>query len=287
MSIKKIFIPLMYGANVVGIEAGPEYIKKEVDIEAEELEIIQICEGKVDGRLKNLGTIIKNSEILADKVNDIISKGDFPLVIGGDHSVALGSVSGVANSYKNLGVIWIDAHGDMNTHETTETGNIHGMILASLQGQGDKKLSEIYFKDIKVKTENIIIIGVRDLDKKERDLMESLGVKYYEYEYIVQKGLNFVLLESYKYLRNKTSNVHLSVDLDSIDPVYSPGVSTPVDSGFTVSEVKLIIEFLFDNFNIISSDIVEYNPLKDRQQKTLNILLDIINLIEMKHYRRY
>ncbi|NLB48951.1 MAG: arginase [Erysipelotrichia bacterium] len=206
--------------------------------------------------------------------------GQFPIVIGGERSVALGSNSAVASQEDNLGVIWVDAHGDMNTGVTSESGNIHGMILASLVGEGEPELVNLHREKIKLKKENVIIFGVRDLDVGERANIDKLNIKYFSYAYIKRVGLNQALEEARAYFIDKITKLHVSIDLDSLDPSIIPGVSVPVEKGFRKDDVRIIVDYLFTNFTISSADIVEYNPHYDNNDKTLNFLLELIEKIK-------
>lgn len=206
----------------------------------------------------------------------------FPLIIGGDHSVSLGSLSAIGSQHNNIGVFWIDAHADMNTPDTTPTGNIHGMVLASLQGLGNNLLTKIHSEKIKVKTENIVLFGTRDIDEGEGVLIDQLNVKNISYEKLkinYEKNVE----ESIKYMKSKTMEVHISLDIDSLNPMIAPGVSTPVSGGLDTKQLSFFLQNIFDNFNVVSMDIVEYNSLNDKGEATLKIIIDIIDFIEKKY----
>ena len=168
----------------------------------------------------------------------------------------------------------------MNTNETSPSGNIHGMILAALQGEGDKVLTELYYKGVKIKTENVLLFGVRDLDLEEEKLIKKLGIKVLTYDHINEIGLSNALSEVKQFYLNKTNKIHLSFDLDVVNPSLLPGVSVPVEKGFNLIEAKEVIKCLFSSFEINSMDIVEYNPVYDKQEITLNYLYEVIELVE-------
>lgn len=230
--------------------------------------------------LKNINEVLLNIELVSKKTEEILSEKSFPLLIGGDHSLSLGSVSVLSGHYDNLGLIWFDAHGDMNTNKTSPSGNIHGMILAALQGYGDKSLTNFHYKGIKIKTSNVFIFGVRDLDLKEQKLIKEKEIKCLTYEEIKKIGLNQALKKVKDHFSEKTNDIHLSFDLDVLDPVISSGVSVPVEKGFTFHESDEIIENIFKNFNVTSMDIVEYNPKLDLNEQTLTYLLKVIKQVE-------
>lgn len=276
--VRPIVIPLHFGANTEGIQLGAEHIVDYLKdyILLPEIEISQTVE---DAHLRNLATVLATNALLATATASIYKAGEFPLIIGGDHSVALGSISAIAASEDNLGVIWVDAHGDMNTSKTSDSGNIHGMILAALLGEGDKRLVDLYQAKIKIQKENVIIFGVRDLDEKEELTINRLNVKYFSYEYIKKVGLAEALREVDVYFKRKIEKLHISIDLDSLDPDIIPGVSVPVEDGFTKDDVRKITTHLFTNFEISSCDIVEYNPLLDKKDKTLDFLLELVEQV--------
>ena len=240
----------------------------------DEMEVIEIDKQREDFNHPNMkykNTILHTCEKVAKSINEAIEDGYRPITIGGDHSIALGTISGVAKT-KEVGVVWIDAHADMNTDETTITGNIHGMPLALLQGEGDEDLVNCFFEGAKIKPENVVILGTRDIDVRERDVIEKLGIKVYHYEDVLRKGIDSVLAEIHDYL--KVEDIHISFDIDSMNPVAAPGVSTPVKNGFDEDDVYKTFKFLFKNYFITSVDIVEFNPVRDKNEKTAALVRD-------------
>src|SRR5690554_923271 len=244
--IVQISVPLMYGANKSGLENGINMIKN--SISKDKLIEIEISGNiNVEQKMRNLDIVLNTARNLAHEVEYVLNDNNFPLIIGGDHSVSLGSISASSKYHENLGVIWIDAHGDMNTNETSPSGNIHGMVLAALQGFGNNRLQNILTNGVKVSTQNIVIIGVRDLDVEEEQLMKQVNIMYITYKEILEKGLENVMKQVQEYLKGRVKHMHISLDLDSMDPVISPGVSVPVQGGFNKNDIRYINDFLFDS----------------------------------------
>ncbi|KRT88731.1 arginase [Bacillus paralicheniformis] len=218
--------------------------------------------------LRNLKAITKASAKLAETVDKIMASGAFPLVLGGDHSIAIGTLAGLVKHYQNLGVIWYDAHADLNTKETSPSGNIHGMPLAISLGIGHEGLTGIYGKETKIKAENIVIIGARSLDDGEKELIRDKGIKVYTMHEIDRLGMTRVMEETIDYLRGRTDGVHLSLDLDALDPNDAPGVGTPVAGGISYRESHLAMEMLEESKLITSAEFVEVNPILDEKNRT-------------------
>ncbi|WP_409369273.1 arginase [Lysinibacillus sp. 38-6] len=218
--------------------------------------------------LKNLQTVADANDLLGQQVDQVISCKRFPLVLGGDHSIAIGTLAGVSKHYDNLGVIWYDAHGDLNTAETSPSGNIHGMSLAASLGLGHPVLTNIGGYTPKVKPENVVIIGARDLDPGEKKLIKEMGIKVYTMHEIDRLGMTTVMSETIDYLKERTDGVHLSLDLDGLDPNDAPGVGTPVAGGISYRESHLAMEMLSEANIITSAEFVETNPVLDQYNKT-------------------
>lgn len=218
--------------------------------------------------LRNLKAITSASVKLAQTVDKMVASGSFPLVLGGDHSIAIGTLAGLAKHYQNLGVIWYDAHADVNTKETSPSGNIHGMPLAISIGIGHERLTGIYGDGAKVKPENIVIIGARSLDDGEKKLIRDRGIKVYTMHEIDRLGMTRIMEETIEYLRERTDGVHLSLDLDALDPNDAPGVGTPVAGGISYRESHLAMEMLEESNLITSAEFVEVNPILDEKNRT-------------------
>lgn len=293
MDIHVIGVPLYYGCDRKGVELGPDKLREKnlVDTISKHHQVIDkgnifIPEispkdkYKEHPKMKYLNEIIKVNTDLAREVYNTLSENSFPLVLGGDHALGLGSVSGASQFFKELAVIWIDAHGDINTDETSPSGNIHGMPLAAALGVGNEKLKNIYFEGLKVKPENVFIIGARDLDPGEILLAEEKNINIYSMEQIKEEGLEVVLASIVKEIKSKNLNaIHLSYDLDSMDGPLVPGTGLPIPDGFNERQAKLIFEKLFETKLVRSMDIVELNPLLDKEDITAELALDLIDYV--------
>jgi arginase len=275
-----IGMPMDLGQMRRGVDMGPSAIRyaginerlKPLFDEVHDLGDIPIGRPEVvvdkESNLRNLDLVAEKSALLAEKVDEAIQSGSFPLVLGGDHSIAIGTLAGVAKQYKNLGVIWYDAHGDLNTAETSPSGNIHGMPLAVSIGLGHRSLTDIGGFSPKVNPENVVIIGARSLDEGERILIKEKGIKVYTMHEIDRLGMTKVMEETIDYLKEKTDGVHLSLDLDGLDPHDAPGVGTPVMGGISYRESHLAMEMLQEAHIITSAEFVEVNPILDEKNKT-------------------
>lgn len=226
--------------------------------------------------LKCLDEVVSVSESLAEKVSNIIKEDRFPLILGGDHSISIGSIAGVAQHKKNLGVIWYDAHGDLNTGETSPSGNIHGMPLAISLGIGHERLTSVGGSGAKISPENVVIIGARELDPGEKDLIKELGMKVFTMHEIDRIGMTAVMEQAIEHVSKNTDGVHLSLDLDGLDPGDAPGVGTPVIGGISYRESHLAMEILAESGIITSAEFVEVNPILDHGNKTANVAVALM-----------
>lgn len=280
-NISIIGVPMDLGQSRRGVDMGPSAIRYAGAMEKLErlgyhiqdlgdIPIIKPDRKSSDqvSNLKNLQQVVEANQKLADMVDREISKGYFPLIFGGDHSIAIGSLAGISKHYENLGVIWYDAHGDLNTAETSPSGNIHGMPLAASLGLGNEKLTMIGGYAPKIESENIVIIGARSLDPGERELIENKGIKVFTMHEIDRIGMPKVMEEAIAYLQDRTDGVHLSLDVDGLDPSEAPGVGTPVIGGMTYRESHLAMEMLAEAEIITSAEFVEVNPILDEKNKT-------------------
>src|SRR5689334_6695861 len=286
--ISIIGMPMDLGQLRRGVDMGPSAMRyagmierlKTLQYEIDDLGDIPIGRPEVvvrkDTNLRNLELVAEKSELLAKKVDEVVSAGSFPLVLGGDHSIAIGTLAGVAKHYKNLGVIWYDAHGDLNTAETSPSGNIHGMPLAVSIGLGHRSLTDIGGFSPKVNPENVVIIGARSLDEGERILIKEKGIKVYTMHEIDRLGMTKVMEETIDYLKEKTDGVHLSLDLDGLDPHDAPGVGTPVMGGISYRESHLAMEMLAESQLITSAEFVEVNPILDERNKTATVAVALM-----------
>ena len=286
--ISIIGVPMDLGQMRRGVDMGPSAIRyagvverlEKLHLNIEDLGDIEIGSAErtsnPESNLKNLKAVAEASERLANTVDQEMIKGKFPLIFGGDHSIAIGSIAGVAKHYKNLGVIWYDAHGDLNTAETSPSGNIHGMPLAVSLGLGDSILTNIGGYEPKIKPENIVIIGARSLDDGEKELIKEKGIKVYTMHEIDRMGMTAVMEDAISYLKERTDGVHLSLDLDGLDPHDAPGVGTPVIGGISYRESHLAMEMLAEADIITSAEFVEVNPILDEKNKTASVAVALM-----------
>ena len=226
--------------------------------------------------LKYLEPIVQASEKLADNVTTALEEHDFPLILGGDHSIALGSISGVARVHSDVGVIWIDAHADFNTDETTPSGNIHGMILAALAGLGHNRLTNVGGWSPKLNAQKIVIVGARDLDAGEQELLRTHNIHVFTMSTIDQLGFSAVMQQALAIAGEGRKGIHLSLDMDAIDPRDAPGVGTPVRGGLSYREAHLAMETIADSQQLVSMDVVEVNPILDRENATALLAVELV-----------
>lgn len=289
LNISIIGVPTDYGQTRRGVDMGPSAIRYAGVVERLEaighvvhdqgdIRVSQKQDGIiVDKQLLNLEEVIDVSTSLAKSVNEAIEQKEFPLVLGGDHSIAIGTLAGLGEHYKNLGVIWFDAHADLNTPETTPSGNIHGMPLAVSIGLGHERLVKIRKNVPKIKPENVIIIGARSVDPGERELISQQGIKVYTMHEIDRLGMTRVMEDALEYLRERNvDGLHLSLDLDGLDPLYTPGVGTPVAGGITYRESHLAMEMLQESGMLTSAEFVEVNPILDEKNRTADVAVALM-----------
>ncbi|WP_232700216.1 arginase [Brevibacillus daliensis] len=287
-NISIIGVPLDLGADRRGVDMGPSAIRyagvvkrlEGLGYTVKDLDNIQVIRPEYFEEVDNhkyLSHVLDTNEQLADMISQEMEMGQFPLVLGGDHSIALGTITGVAKSKKNMGVIWFDAHGDLNTGATSPSGNIHGMPLAALLGYGHDKLVQFGGFSPKIKPENTVIIGARDLDPGERKLIKEIGVKVYTMHEVDRLGMTRVMEETLTHVTKGTDGVHLSLDLDGLDPLYAPGVGTPVIGGISYREGHLAMEILAEADVLTSAEFVEVNPILDRENVTAKVTVALIS----------
>jgi arginase len=222
-----------------------------------------------------LEEIASASERLAETTKRVCDEGGLPVILGGDHSIAVGSVSGVSAYLRErgekLGIIWLDAHADMNTPETTHSGNVHGMPLASIMGRGPVELTDIYGFAPKVDPKNVALIGIRDIDDGERQLIRELGVRAFTAREMDERGMNAIMDEALEIASNGTAGYHVTLDVDFIDPRFAPGVGTPVPGGATYRETHLAMERVADHGRMVSLEYAELNPVCDVENRSAEV----------------
>ncbi len=271
-------VPFNLGAAVTGPEFAIEYLFSEypeLKNTIETIEPVREEEDLFDIKRKFINSVTATGKLISQRVKELVSDGYRPIVIGGDHSISLGSISGVL-AEKDAGVIWIDAHGDLNTTETSPSGNIHGMVLAALMGHGDAKLTRLN-KGNFLDPKKVLIFGARDLDPGELKFIEENNVNLITYNEIRELGLEASLEKAREMLQ--VEELHISFDLDSIDPQYAPGVSVPVGEGFDKEEILEIFSVLFEYYKIASVDLVELNPLTDQDGRSVDFIKDLIDFL--------
>jgi arginase len=227
-------------------------------------------------KMKYLPEIKEMSGMVGEQVSRAVASESFPLILGGDHSVAIGSLAGLTGHYRNLGVIWFDAHGDLNTEETSPSGNIHGMALAVALGFSKFKLTDIPGAGATIKKENVVIVGTRDLDPGEKELIREQGIACFSMHDIDRLGMETVLRKAMEIAGSGTDGIHLSFDMDCLDPLEAAGVGTPVPGGLSYREAHFAMELMHETGRITSMDLVEVNPMLDTDKKTSRLAVELI-----------
>ena len=292
MIVHVLGVPMDLGSGRRGVDMGPSAIRiagvaarltelghKVVD--DGDVVIKNIEELKVgDPRARYLPEIARASAIIARKVERIMGLGHFPLVLGGDHSIALGTVSGIGtfahSQSKKLGLLWVDAHGDINTPETSPSGNIHGMPLAALLGFGVPELTSIGGTVPKLNPANVALVGIRSLDAGEKKRLKETGVQVHTMSDIDRHGVHRVMKKAIAQVTDGTDFVHVSVDLDAVDPSVAPGVGTPVKGGLDYREAHLIMEVIADAGVMTSLELVEVNPILDKCNASAEFAVELV-----------
>lgn len=292
-----IGMPLFYGCDNPGVETGPKVMRdggiidifKEAGLDVLDLGDVDILKATPDDKYKDdkhakyLSYVVDASNKLAVKVDKSITSGKFPITLGGDHALGLGSVAGASKACDDLekfGLVWFDAHADINTIETSPSGNIHGMPISGSSGiEVDERLRNVYFEGVKVKPENITIIGARDIDEGEVKIIKDYNIKVYSVKDFREEGLEKVMKEVVKHYEDKgITNLHFSYDIDGIDPEFIQGTGTRVTGGATMEEAKSVIEELIGSRLVKSMDLVEFNPAIEKGM-TLEHCLDLAKCI--------
>jgi arginase len=233
-----------------------------------------------DPRAKYLPQIAAACARLADMVDEALARGSAPLVLGGDHSVAVGTISGVSRHFRSagqrIGLIWLDAHADMNTPDSSPSGNVHGMPLACVIGMGPPELVDLLGYHPKVEPRNTVIVGLRDVDAPEKPQVRESGVRAFTMRDIDERGLRSVMEEAIAIACDGTAGFHLSLDMDFVDPKDAPGVGTPVRGGVTYREAHLAMEMICDSGRMVSLEVVEVNPVIDEVNRTADLGVELV-----------
>ena len=292
MIVHVLGVPMDLGSGRRGVDMGPSAIRI-AGLEARLVELghTVVDEGDItirnmeelkvgDERARYLAEIARAATVACRKVDRIMSRGHFPLVVGGDHSIAVGTVSGIAASCrregKKLGLLWVDAHGDINTPESSPSGNIHGMPLAALLGYGTDRLTGIGGRFRKVEPANVALVGIRSLDEGEKHLLKRTGVQVHTMSDIDRHGIHRIMKKALARVTDDTDYVHVSFDLDAVDPTVAPGVGTPVKGGLDYREAHLIMELLHDSGVMTSLEMVEVNPILDQGNASAAFAVELV-----------
>jgi len=286
--ISIIGVPLDLGADRRGVDMGPSAIRHaglrerleaigyliddKGDIIVNRPDVYQVDEES----LKYLDEIERVNHELCRRVNEEMAKEHFPLILGGDHSIAIGTIAGVLQHKKKLGVLWFDAHGDINTLETSPSGNIHGMSVAVSLGNGHERLMNIGGAKAQLEPAKVVMIGIRDLDPGEKVLLKKLGVVVFTMHEIDIMGMAKVMAETIRIVSHGTDGVHVSFDMDVMDPLHAPGVGTPVIGGLTYRESHLAMELLSEANIVTSAEFVEVNTVLDNKNQTAKVAVALI-----------
>jgi arginase len=288
--ISIIGVPMGLGAGRYGAEAGDRAVRTEHLVAALEALGHTVHDGGAlaippathpgNPRARFLHEIVDACSRLAHWVDAQLGNGRVPLALGGDHSIALGSVTGSAlyarRRGESLGLLWIDAHGDMNTPDTTPSGNIHGMPLAALLGMGIPEMTELGGFLGKVRRENVALVGIRDIDPTEAALIRESGIHAFTIRDIDERGMFAVMKDAIAVATAGTAGFHVSLDMDALDPSIAPGVGTPVPGGLTYREAHLALEMVADTERLRSIDVVEVNPMLDAQNLTARMAVGLV-----------
>jgi arginase len=289
--IRVIGVPLDLGQSRRGVDMGPSAVRVaglEARLEALGHVVedagnisVAIAEQKKEGdpHAKYLKEITATCTKHAELVVKTLEAGKVPVVLGGDHSVAAGTVAGVAEFHRRqeqkIGLVWIDAHSDINTPATSPSGNVHGMPLAAIMELGPPELSNIFGFSPKVLPENCVIVGVRDVDATEKENIRKAGVEVFTMRDIDERGMRVVMEEALRMAGRGTAGYHISLDMDWIDPEDAPGVGTPVRGGATYREAHLAMEIIADHARMLSFEIVEVNPVIDEHNRTADLAVEL------------
>jgi arginase len=296
MKIDIVGVPMDCGADRRGVDMGPSAIRyaglseglRRLGHDVNDLGNIEVPLSETvplgSSRLKYLDAIIPALQRVAETITSSVERGRATLALGGDHSLAVGSIIGATRS-RRLGLVWVDAHADFNDAETTPSGNVHGMPLAAVCGLGDERLVTLggrYGSEPKIDPQNIALVAARDLDPGERDLMRAAGIQVFSMDQIDRLGIFEVMQRAIRVAQGghrgapETDGIYVSFDIDAVDPTFAPGVGTPCGGGLTYREAHLAVELLAETRRIVGMDMVEVNPILDRINATGELARELI-----------
>jgi arginase len=286
-------VPMDLGGGRRGVDMGPSALRiagieeavRGLGLDFEDRGNVGVREPRSrveppDRRARFLDEIAECCRNLRAKVEGVLADDAFPLVVGGDHSIAVGTVAAISSHYhrqkKKIGLIWFDAHGDMNTPETSESGNIHGMPLACCLGRGPAELTKIGERYPMVDVDKAVLVGVRSLDRREKDEIRASGLHVYTLRDIDMHGIHKVMRLAIEIASSGTAGFHLTFDMDGTDPGVAPGVGTPVAGGTTLRESHLIMEHAAESGRLLGLEVTEINPILDNQNATARVAVDLV-----------
>jgi arginase len=290
--VRIIGVPMDLGQSRRGVDMGPSALRgaglqtsiKKLGLQVEDIGNLSVKQPEEmpigEKRAKYLQEIAETCSDVAAAAEKALSEGFLPLVLGGDHSIAAGAAAGVANHFrkekKQIGYLWLDAHGDMNTPESSPSGNVHGMPLAAIMGYGAPELVDLLGFKPKAEPGNIVIVGARDLDAQERKIVKKSGVHVFTMRDIDERGMREVMSDALKYAMDDTAGIAISLDMDFVDPSDAPGVGTPVRGGVTYREAHLAMEMIADTEAMVSLEVVEINPILDEHNRTALLGVELV-----------
>jgi arginase len=290
--IRIIGVPMDLGASRRGVDMGPSAVRvaglnarlKQLGRQVEDVGNVPVPQPEEqpygEKKARYLGEIAETCKTLSEFVQKALDEDSFPLVLGGDHSIAAGTVAGAAAHFhkksKRIGLIWLDAHGDMNTPETSPSGNVHGMPLAAIMGSGPPELAGLAGVTPMVEPRSVSLVGIRELDAKERRFVKESGVHVFTMRDIDERGMREVMAEALRFAGDDTAGIAVSLDMDFVDPADAPGVGTPVRGGVTYREAHLALEMIADTRSMISFELVEINPVIDLHNTTATLGVELI-----------
>ncbi len=291
--VKIIGYPLDLGAGRRGVDMGPSALRiagitqrlEQLGYEVQDMGDLRVSipetQDIYDSKLRYLPEIAKASNILAVHVKNALDTGYFPLILGGDHSMSIGSIAGIAahckSQNKRLGVIWVDAHSDINTPDSTPSGNIHGMPVAVSLGIGSEELVNVGGEFVKLSPSNLTLIGLRSVDPGERDLIKQLGIDAYSMTEIDKLGMYAIMLTVLERMKKRVDHLHISFDIDSVDPSVAKGVGTPVPGGLSFRETHLIMEMVAESGLVKSFEVTEVNPILDDMNQSAEFAVGVVS----------
>ena len=290
--VRIIGVPMDLGQSRRGVDMGPSAMRgaglqpslKKLGLQVEDIGNLSVKQPEEmpigEKRAKYLQEIAETCGDIAAAAEKSLTEGFLPLILGGDHSIAAGVAAGVANYFrkdkKQIGYLWLDAHGDMNTPESSPSGNVHGMPLAAIMGYGAPELVDLLGFQPKAEPGNIVIVGARDLDAQERKIVKKSGVHVFTMRDIDERGMREVMSDALKYAMDDTAGIAVSLDMDFVDPSDAPGVGTPVRGGVTYREAHLAMEMIADSEAMASLEVVEINPIIDEHNRTALLGVELV-----------